>query len=202
VSRSDLGGTTSAELTGALSPGGLTAGNGDRAFQEARSHALADYAYARLDLERRTKLRAGFSWLARGSAQLSSANLLGSEQLGLGGAASLRGYEEREANGDDGFVLVNELHGPPLHVLKSFNRGGAGDSLDPLIFFDYGIVASHERLPGEPKRLELASAGVGIRYSLGGYLNLRADYGWQLKESGVSDFRRDQRGHISVVMSY
>jgi hemolysin activation/secretion protein len=202
VNRSDLGGTTAAEITVAFSPGGLTPGNGDRTFREARSEARANYSYARLELERRTKLPVGFSWLARGTAQLASANLLGSEQLGLGGASNLRGYEEREANGDDGFVLVNELHGPLLHLVKSSDSGRAGDSLDPLVFFDYGMVASHDRLPGEPKRLELASVGAGLRYSLNSYLSVRADYGVQLKDSGVSDGRRDQRGHISVVVSY
>lgn len=200
--RSDPRGVTSGELTVALSPGGITSGNRTRAFQAARSMARPDYAYARLELERLTKLPAGFSWLARGTAQIASANLLGSEQLGLGGAHSLRGYEEREANGDNGLVLINELHLPPFRVARAFGRGETSDRLDPLMFFDCGAVASHKRLPGEPKRLELASAGVGMRYSLRGNLSLRADYGWQLKESGVSDGRRSSRGHLSVVLAY
>lgn len=193
--RTDKRGTTTGELTLALSPGGLTDGNHTGAYQAARAGAQPDYVYARLELERIAKLSAGFFWRSRVTAQLASANLLGSEQLGLGGAAALRGYEEREANGDDGFVLVNELHGPPLHLT-------AGDHLDPLVFVDYGLVAPHDRLPGEPSRLTLASVGLGFRYNLRGNLNLRADYGWQLKDSGVSDGRRNSRGHLSVVLSY
>lgn len=191
----DKRGTTAGELTFALSPGGLTAGNHTGAYRASRAGAQPDYGYARLDLERLTKLPAGWSWLARGTAQLASANLLGSEQLGLGGAGSLRGYEEREVNGDDGFVLVNELHGPVFHLR-------AGDNLDPLLFVDYGVVGSHDRLPMEPARLTLASAGIGFRYNLGGHLSVRADYGWQLKASGVSDGRRTARGHLAVILSY
>lgn len=202
ASRSDRHGTTSGGLTLALSPGGLTAGNHTGAYQAARSFARPDYAYARLELERLTKLPAGLSWLARGTAQLASANLLGSEQLGLGGAGSLRGYEEREANGDDGFVLVNELRGPALHPAARFGARGVSDQLDPLLFFDYGMVASHRRLPGEPSRLELASAGVGFRYQLATNLTARCDYGWQLKDSGVSDGRRRSRAHFSLTLAY
>jgi hemolysin activation/secretion protein len=194
ASHPDKHGTTTGELTFALSPGGLTSGDHTRAYEAARSFARPDYAYARLEIERLTKLPAGLTWITRGTAQLATANLLGSEQLGLGGASNLRGYEEREANGDDGFMLVNELHAPPHNV--------AGGRLDPLVFLDYGLVASHQPLPGEPSNLTLASAGIGLRYNLGGHFNLRADYGWQLKASGVSDGRRSERGHISVILSY
>ncbi|MEJ1971408.1 MAG: ShlB/FhaC/HecB family hemolysin secretion/activation protein [Lacunisphaera sp.] len=191
----DKRGTTTAELTVALSPGGLTDGNHTAPYQIARAGARPDYAYALLEIERVTNLPHGWSWLVRGTGQLASTNLLGSEELGLGGARSLRGYEDREANGDDGLVLVNELHGPLLRVI-------ADGRLDPLVFFDCGVVASHDPLPAEPSHLDLASAGVGLRYNLGGHFSLRADYGWQLKDSGVSDGRRDSRGHISVVLSY
>jgi hemolysin activation/secretion protein len=82
-----------------------------------------------------------------------------------------------------------------------FGRAENSDRLDPLVFLDYGVVASHDRLPGEPNRLELASAGLGFRYNIRGNLSLRADYGWQLKRSGVSDLRRNSRGHLSVVLA-
>ncbi len=123
LSHPDKYGITSGEFTIAASPGGLTADNHTAAYLAARAYARPDYVYARLDFERTTKLPAQFSWVAGGSAQLASANLLGSEQLGLGGANNLRGYEEREANGDDGFVLVDELHGPPLHLARALGRG-------------------------------------------------------------------------------
>ncbi|MCC6416164.1 MAG: ShlB/FhaC/HecB family hemolysin secretion/activation protein, partial [Opitutaceae bacterium] len=159
IRHTDKRGTTTAELTVAVSPGGLSAGNHTGVYRAARAGARPDYAYATFELERITRLSAtGWSWRLHGTAQLSSANLLGSEQLGLGGATSLRGYEEREANGDDGAVLVNELHAPVRHLR-------AGDALDPFVFLDAGVVASHERLTGEPSRLTLASTGLGLRYN-------------------------------------
>ena len=202
ATRTDPRGATSGQAAVFLSPGGITSGNHSGAYRVARSFAGPDYVYARGDLERLTKLPAGFAWLARGTAQWSSANLLGSEQLGLGGGNNLRGYEEREANGDRGFMLSNELHGPRVSEARKLGRDGANDGLTPVVFFDYGTVASHDRLPGELRRLELASAGVGLRYHYSGNFNLRAYYGWQLKRSGVSDLRRSERGHISAVLAY
>lgn len=202
VSHLDKHGVIAGELTVAVSPGGLSSGDHAPAYTAARSLARPDYTYARLELERRTKLPAGFTWIARGTAQLASANLLGSEQLGLGGASSPRGYEEREANGDDGFLLVDELHGPPFEVASKTKGGTPRDRFDPLVFFDYGWVRSHERLPAEPAHLELASAGLGFRYQLGAGFSARFDYGWQLKPSGVSDGRRTSRAHVSVTLGY
>ena len=202
ASHLDSHGIVSGEFTLAASPGGLSSGDHTRAYTAARSLARPDYVYARLELERRTKLPAEFSWIARGTAQLASANLLGSEQLGLGGASSPRGYEEREANGDDGFILVNELRAPPLHVAAAPKAGTARDRLDPLVFFDYGRVQSHDRLPAEATHLELASVGLGFRYQLGAMFSARCDYGWQLKDSGVSDGRRNNRAHVSVTLGY
>lgn len=195
VRHTDKLGATTAELTVALSPGGLSAGNHTGVFQSARAKARANYVYATLEVERIRKLSAGWSWRAHATLQASSTNLLGSEQLGLGGAGNLRGYEEREANGDDGIVLVNELHAPMRHLRS-------GDALDPFVFLDAGITASHDRIAGEPSSWTLASAGLGFRYGLGDHLNLRAAYGWQLKDSGVSDGRRGSRGHISLVLAY
>jgi hemolysin activation/secretion protein len=202
ASNTDRRGMTSGELTLALSPGGLTDGNRTSAYQSARTLARPDYAYARLELERRTRLPAGLTWHTRMTAQFASTNLLGSEQLGLGGAHTLRGYEEREANGDHGLMLSNELHVAPLLMAPAPGRAWSAGRLDPFVFVDYGLVASHQRLPGEASRLELASAGLGLRFNLGTVCSVRADYGWQLKDSGVSDGRRNHRGHVSIVLSH
>ena len=52
-----------------------------------------------------------------------------------------------------------------------------------------------------PDSYSLSSAGVGLRYSFATYLSLRADYGWQLKDSPVGS-QGDSRGHVGVVVSY
>jgi hemolysin activation/secretion protein len=190
-------GSTSLGLTVFLSPGGIGGLNDDSDYTSARADAEARYAYARLTLERTTKLPAAFAWVVRGEAQIASTNLLGSEQLGFGGASSLRGYDEREANGDAGFILVNELRGPSFSVIK-----GLSDQLTPLVFVDAGVAVLDQLLPGEDRNRELLSTGVGLRYSLATNVVARADYGWQLRDSGISPTGDNSRMHVSVTVAW
>jgi len=202
ASRADTRGVTSGELTLALSPGDIGGRNGDADFAASRSFAEACYAYARLALERTTRLPANFAWVARGEGQLATGNLLGSEQLGFGGAAALRGYDEREANGDAGFVLVNELRGPAFSVARHLGSSRTADRLAPLAFLDAGVAVIEDPLPGEARRRELLSAGLGLRYTLATHVVARFDYGWQLRDSGVSPTGRNRRGHVSVALAW
>jgi hemolysin activation/secretion protein len=190
-------GATSLGLTVALSPGGIGGRNDDVDYTSVRADAEARYAYARLTLERITKLPASFAWVVRGEAQVASTNLLGSEQLGFGGASSLRGYDEREANGDSGFILVNELRGPSFAVIK-----GVEDRLTPLAFIDGGVAVIKDPLPGEEHTRELLSAGVGLRYTMATWLTAQADYGWQLRDSGISPTGDNSRAHVSVTVAW
>lgn len=201
ANRPDSHGATSGTLTVALSPGGLTAHNHDSDFAQARSFARAEYALARLELERITNLPAGFSWHSRATAQFASASLLGSEQLGLGGSANLRGYEERELNCDNGLILVNELHAPAMHPVRR-SRLRHPDHLDPYVFWDFGVAWNRKRPDGEPGRTTLSSAGAGLRYELSSHVSLQADYGWQLKASGLSAGEHSTRLHVSTVFSF
>jgi hemolysin activation/secretion protein len=197
ASLTDRHGATSLSLTVALSPGGIGGRNDDSDYAAARADADSRYAYARLALERTTKLPESFAWVVRGEAQIASSNLLGSEQLGFGGASSLRGYDEREVNGDGGFILVNELRGPSFSVIK-----GASDQLTPLVFLDAGVATVNDPLPGEDRTRELASTGVGLRYSLAANIAARADYGWQLRDSGASPTGDNSRLHLSVTVAW
>jgi hemolysin activation/secretion protein len=202
ASLNDRLGHTTADVQLVWSPGGLTGDNRTGRFRAARAYARADYAYARLVIERTTKLPAEFKWIARVTAQAANRNLLGSEQLGLGGYDTVRGYEEREANGDNGFILSNELRTRPFSAAKLLGHEGVNDRLELLGFVDYGEASNHRLLAGEDAHLVLASVGGGLRWTLAPHLTLRADYGTQLVKSGVSDGRREKRAHVGVVMAY
>jgi len=193
-------GATDVELTLALSPGGLSAGNHTSDFLAARSFARADYAYAQLTLDHTVRLPADFSWIARGTAQVASTNLLGSEQLGFGGYESLRGYDERIVNGDNGVIVVDELRTPAFHLDEVRRRAGMADGLVGLVFVDCGVAGVHEPLPGESRSTTLASTGVGLRYGIGPDFSLRADYGWQLKRLAAETTH--SRIHVGVTVAY
>jgi hemolysin activation/secretion protein len=184
-----------------VSPGSWGGNNNDMQFNNAHTGATSDYVYNTLVLERLTRLPDDWSLILRGTLQSSNANLAPSEQLGLGGYDTVRGYDEREVNTDDGFIFTTEVRTPTI----SFGQlGGCAlfkDQLQFLAFWDYGDGSNHSPLPGETNEIPLSSVGVGLRYTINTYLSLRYDYAFQLLRTGF-DNDHGSRSDIGVVLSY
>lgn len=199
----DKWGGTSFSVEGFFSPGGFGDYNDDVAFGGQETGASANYMYARANLTRIVRLPANLSGRLNGLLQISEGDLQGSEKFGVGGAATVRGYEERQANGDDAYVLNAEIYSPTFSVAKYLDPE-AVDSIQFLTFFDYGVASPHARhLPGEDKHQILSSFGVGMRYSIKEYFNLKFDYGWQLPLADTTIPRRHQsRAHLSAILSF
>lgn len=197
----DAFGQTSFGLEGYYSPGGLTDNNNDLHFNQLRQKAKAHYLYGRLSAQRVTRLPYDFTLVIKGTAQASNQRLLPSEQLGVGGYSTVRGYEERLANGDEGWILNNELRTPALKLGSFFeNPDIEADYLQFLVFFDYGSIHTVDRVVGDPKDASLASVGAGLRYTLSKNLTARFDYGYQLMDRDLS--KKHSRAHIGVVASF
>jgi hemolysin activation/secretion protein len=197
----DPWGSTAFSIQSYISPGDVTAKNTDAYFEAARFGATASYAYGRLELQRETHLPGNLSWVLRGSGQLANGNLLPTEQLGLGGYNTVRGYDDRQVNSDEGWILVNELRSPPFSPLSGWARQRWGhDTLQVLAFFDYGEGSNIELLPGETKTQRLSSVGVGLRYAMRKNLEVRFDYGWQLEHLDSSPVH--SRGHVSATLHF
>ena len=196
----DRFGITTSDLSLFLSPGDMYSDNRDFRFEASRARASADYMYLIANLQRDTPLPFDLHWMSRGEFQVSNENLLGSEQLGLGGFRSVRGYDRFDVASDIGLVIQNEIALAPFSLLRLINSEIAQDNFRPFAFMDYGLGRSRHRLPGEPTN-HLWSAGLGFRYDLAGYMNVRCSYGWQLKDlpqSAVSSGRL----HFSVMLAY
>lgn len=202
-SLTDNWGATNGGFTTYYSPGDLSGANHNSVFDQARAGAKSAYTYTLFTLERVTKLPFGFTWDLRGTAQLANENLLGSEQLGLGGFSTVRGYEEREVNGDQGWIINNEIRTPPVSLVHLFTKSNAvQDSLQFLFFWDYGTVSNVVKQPGESANTTLTSIGPGVRYKINTYASLRFDYGFQLKDSGVANNNDGSYGHLAFLLSY
>ena len=196
-------GQSSLSLQGYYSPGGVTEKNTDEAFNQARPLATANYLYGRLNLERVTHLPGDFSWIIRGIGQLANHNLLPSEQLGMGGYASARGYEEREGNGDQGYFISNEIRTPTLNISHLFTKNPAWeDKVQLLAFWDYGEIQNVDLLASEKPHYWFSSVGPGLRYSMSRHFSLRFDYGWQLLTSGLGPEGQHSRAHLGLVATY
>lgn len=202
ASATDDYGTTSASATGFWSPGDISAYNNDADFVMQQAGARDNYLYGQFGLNRVTRLPWDFTWTVRGEVQQSSATLLPSEQLGLGGYATVRGYDEREANGDNGFLVSTEVATPPVSLTQFFGKNGLKDQLEFLGFVDYGGVSQHQSTPSTfNPNSNLLGVGPGLRYVISPYVSVRFDYGFQLIDTGF-DNRHNSRAHIGVLVSY
>jgi hemolysin activation/secretion protein len=184
-----------------VSPGNWGGNNNDAAFDTNHPGASSDYVYNTLVAQRLTKLPADFTLLLRGTLQTSNGNLAQSEQLGFGGYDTVRGYDEREVNADEGYIFTTELRTPPVSLGDTFKCAAFKDQLQFLGFWDYAAAHNHSPLPGEPSEIPLSSVGVGVRYTINTYLSVRYDYGFQLLRTGL-DNDHGNRSDLGIVVSY
>jgi hemolysin activation/secretion protein len=192
------------------SPGGINSRNTTRAFDagrfggedSARVGASASYAFANLSAQRVLSLGHGWDFMSRAVAQFSQANLLPSEQFTIGGAASVRGFNENVFAGDEGFVFSNEIGTPVWKKALPYLSKRRGPLESRLIgFVDMGDTAARRKYGSDPARAALASAGLGIRLSLATNFSLNADYGWQITRLPYPVEDRS-RGHIKATLAF
>ena len=174
-------GRLTAILTTTASPGGIGARNSDAAFQPGPDHAgtpfaRAQYLYAQVTAAQTIPIGgAGYEARTRFIGQLSTANLLPSEQLSAAGLGSVRGYDPNVAIGTRGFLASQELWLPPVVVPELAARAQVG------VFIEAGQVGNIELLPNEARWTRTAATGLSANMTVGPWLNLRADYGMQLR---------------------
>jgi hemolysin activation/secretion protein len=144
-------------------------GNTLAAYQtEDNRIQTVDWSVLHLGANYLASMESGWLWSVRGQVQYSGSALISGEQFGLGGAASVRGTGERILSGDSGGSLTLEMTTPEVFA-----------GLRLLGFVDGGWLGNNNTLAtssGKAASDQMASAGVGLRYSLG-WLNLSADWG-------------------------
>jgi hemolysin activation/secretion protein len=164
-------------------------------YQMLRPHSKVEYFYTRLSLAdvygRPDQF--SFSWLFR--AQGAIGPLLPSEQFGLGGHNTIRGYRERAFLADNIFCANLELRSPRLHFFKNKK-----DEFIFLAFSDIGGGYNYKSEQSNQTSQFLWGTGLGVRYQIAPYLTFRADYGFKLHDI----FGQDSLGmfHLGGSTSY
>lgn len=196
-----------------VSPGAINSRNTDRAFDagnprfgsggdSVRFGARARYAYATISVQRLLNLGHGWDLMSRAVLQGSQSNLLPSEQLTIGGAASVRGFNESIFAGDQGFVFVNELMAPMWKKALPYiskRRGPLEGRF--LAFLDMADVGVREPYTTDQPSYALVGAGVGVRMNLATNFALTADYGWQVSSLPYPQDDKS-RAHIKASLSF
>jgi hemolysin activation/secretion protein len=130
------------------------------------------------------------------TAQYSPQPLISNEQLGIGGAATVRGYLDSELLGDYGFASSLEWHAPTVN----WQQGEQQTAFDAFLFYDAGLVGLHEPL-SQSRRSDLASVGLGLRWS--GWRGLRGSLEWAnplVPSANVLD--GEQRLHFEIQYQF
>ncbi len=204
VHHDSLGGW-SLSLQANLSPGYLTPNQSDAAYTSTRKDSKSRYAYGTLSFQRLTTLGDGWQHVFRFTGQTASQNLQGSEQMSIGGADTVRGYEERINSGDIGFYASNEIQTPLIDAraaaIPSFLKRAGAIQVRGLAFVDCGNVKYLHRQPGDISMDPMLSAGLGMRCGLGKYLSASFDYGWRLRKIRTPEPGAG-RGHIRISVTY
>jgi len=190
--------TRATVMTGFLSatrniPGGS---NGDSdAFNLARAGAPSDYSILRYGVSGYWSIPHDWQIRANFSGQSTPDKLVAGEQFGLGGASSVRGFQEREFADDKGYLFSTELYTPEL-CAQRFNG-----NCRLLAFYDYGKLRRNDALPGEKRSGSLASAGLGLRLQSGEHVSLRLDLG-QILDDNETGSKGNTRLHFLLSVSY
>ncbi len=174
-------------------PGGAHGREAD--FAEARVGAQADYSMARIGIGFARSLPDGWQLRAQLNGQFTRDALVPGEQLGVGGATTVRGLPERELAADSGLIANLELYTPNLCADHPSWQCRA------LAFYDAAQARRNNALPGELTSTTVGSAGIGLRLAAGRSLNLQVDYGHVVQAGAITSQDRN-RVHGRATWAY
>ena len=144
----------------------------DRDFKNARAEARAAYRILRLGGTLKGSTTGDWQYRINFTAQHTGDALVPGEQFGLGGAESIRGFNERYISKDRGHRANFEFYSPDI----GSKMGMDNTRLRFLTFYDTGKVSNNQLQLGELSSAALDSVGIGIRLNYKNYLIVKADY--------------------------
>jgi hemolysin activation/secretion protein len=133
------------------------------------------------------------------SAQFTNDALVAPEQFGIGGADSVRGFNERYASNDKGYRTTFEIYTPDIAKPIAW----PDSRLRFLWFYDTGSLRRNFTTANERDQASLDSTGFGLRLSHKTYFTARMDLARVLHDgSGYNepDSRRNiTKFHLSMA---
>lgn len=144
-------------------------------------------------------LRVG-DWQVRGAlnSQWAEHGLVAGEQLGLAGSTAVRGFNERAAAADTGYVGNLEAYSPDYAAVL-----GVPGNVRGIVFYDFAQGWNNNALATVPKSVTVASWGVGLRYGLDKDVTLRVDLAQVVDHGTVASVSNGSwRGHFGLNISF
>jgi hemolysin activation/secretion protein len=161
----------------------------------SRPNGRVDFTKATLYAARLQSLMPRWALLTAVNAQYAWSNLLSSELYSFGGEQFGRGYEPSELVGDHGIAGKMELRFTDALSI------GVPSSYTVYGFYDVGIV--YQRSSGGSDHTEsAASAGLGLRMSLGPHVSCYAEMAKPLTRDVSAEGNRHARGYGGVSIHF
>lgn len=161
------GRNTSTDATFGVVLGLGQAGSSSDEYLRKRAFSNGRFSVFKAGISHTRDLNDGIELWGSLQGQWSNEPLISSEQFGVGGADSVRGYLESEGLGDYGYTLQTELRSPSV---ARWVRGPVR-SWRFHLFADAGYAGLQQTLLGQASGATLSSVGIGTRVNLWGYLN-------------------------------
>jgi hemolysin activation/secretion protein len=186
----------SASLSQNIAGGGL---DSSAAYQApgGRAQASANFRVLRYSGLMRRPVHGDWLVQAQLDGQYSADALIPGEQFGIGGADSVRGFDEREVINDRGYRASVEVQSHDFG--KSLSDRGMQSRA--LAFYDMGRVERNHALPGERTHVAISSAGFGLRMALPNRGQLRIDLAQVLQGGGVRA-AGDRKLHANLTLMF
>lgn len=175
-------------------PGGIVARDSISYFQKTRFGADVDYYLLRYGANAAYVIGSDWQGHLNMNGQYALKPLVPGEQFGLGGAGSIRGFQEREVTNDAGYSGSLEIYTPDIFALIGIKAA----QCRVLAFYDRGYVSRRHPLPEEMVSALISGAGLGFRIMSGNNLFVSADYGLVVDTAGIRT-RWSGRWHLKAM---
>lgn len=157
------------EWSGAMSATSNISGgsfNNARSYNVARLGASDDWD--KIDLGANYQYKAK-EWLYTASLKIALTNdrLITGEQFAVGGSTSVRGLDERDLRGDEGYQVNLQAWAPPM-----------AKNLRPVAFVDIGHVSNNDPMENEFRSESVMSVGALINWNPTNNISASASYGY------------------------
>lgn len=157
----------------------------------SRAQGDPSFLKANIQIQRLQRLTRSFNLLLEGRGQLSRDPLLSSEEFGLGGISTVRGYDPSEIVGDDGIAGKVEVQwNSPSRETQIFG------------FLDSGTVWNQDAPNSNAKRNSLTSTGLGVRVDLPMEANVEFIVAQPMNEDVASKDSRDPQFFFSLSKKF
>jgi hemolysin activation/secretion protein len=185
ASRPDPWGSFALSYSQSLFLSGLASARTNFQVVAGAPDAGGTYTTVNAGLAREQRLFAGWSALLNVSGQWASAPLINNEQFALGGTGGVRGYQQGEIYGDDGWRAMFDLRAPPVSIGNLPTRGGyVPAQLRCSWFMDYGQAVLIDRPVSETSTEDLLysqwGTGLGFFLTVGEHFDARLTLAWAL----------------------